>query len=116
MRAFAETIHCKSSAHCRQCRQLEQGRPWRGSLAKAFTLPPGAPDFACPYGKPWGHVPPPDPDVHRDRDAKKSRGLGDTVAKIIKKVSGGRVKPCGGCMKRQRFLNKLLPYPRVKRK
>ncbi len=39
-----------------------------------------------------------------------SRGLGDTVAKVIHKVSGGKIKPCGGCRKRQRRLNKLVPY------
>jgi len=38
---------------------------------------------------------------------KKSRGLGDTIAKISKAVG---IKPCGGCKKRQAKLNKLLPY------
>lgn len=42
--------------------------------------------------------------------AKPSRGLGDTVAKVIRKVTRGRVKPCTGCKKRQEKLNKLLPY------
>jgi len=41
---------------------------------------------------------------------KKSRGLGDTVAKAIHTVTGGLVKPCGGCKKRQEALNNLLPY------
>ena len=41
---------------------------------------------------------------------KPSRGVGDTVEKIIHKVSGGRVKSCGGCKKRRDALNKLLPY------
>ena len=41
---------------------------------------------------------------------KPSRGIGDTVEKIIHKVSGGRVKSCGGCKKRQDALNKLIPY------
>lgn len=40
----------------------------------------------------------------------KSKGLGDTVKKIINKVTGGRVKPCGGCKKRQEALNKLMTY------
>lgn len=39
-----------------------------------------------------------------------SRGLGDTVAKAIHAVTGGLVKPCGGCKKRQEKLNNLLPY------
>jgi len=41
---------------------------------------------------------------------RKSRGLGDTVAKTIHRVTFGRVKPCKGCKERQRKLNKLLPY------
>lgn len=41
---------------------------------------------------------------------RRSRGLGDTVAKVIHTVTGGLVKPCGGCKERQAKLNKLLPY------
>ncbi len=41
---------------------------------------------------------------------RESRGVGDTVEKIIHRVSGGRVKSCGGCKKRRDALNKLLPY------
>tara|TARA_R110000824_G_scaffold222128_2_gene409500 strand:+ start:146 stop:523 length:378 start_codon:yes stop_codon:yes gene_type:complete len=37
----------------------------------------------------------------------KSRGLGDTVAKMTKAVG---VKPCGKCKKRQAALNKMFPY------
>jgi len=40
----------------------------------------------------------------------KSRGLGDTIKRAIDKVTMGKVKPCGGCKKRQEALNKLLPY------
>ena len=43
----------------------------------------------------------------------KSKGLGDTVAKVIHKVSRGRIKPCGGCKKRQKKLNKLVPYGKI---
>ena len=41
---------------------------------------------------------------------KKSKGLGDTVSKIIKKVSGGKIKECDDCKKRKERLNKLFPY------
>ena len=37
-------------------------------------------------------------------------GLGDTVSKVIKKVSGGRVKECGGCATRKARLNRKVPY------
>lgn len=36
-----------------------------------------------------------------------SRGLGDTVAKLTRKLG---IRPCGGCKKRQALLNKLIPY------
>lgn len=38
---------------------------------------------------------------------KKSKGLGDTVAKVTKAVG---LKPCGACRKRQEKLNRLFPY------
>ena len=41
---------------------------------------------------------------------KPSIGVGDTVKKMIEKVSKGKIKPCGGCKKRQKMLNNLLPY------
>ena len=37
----------------------------------------------------------------------RSRGLGDTIAKMTKAVG---IKPCGGCKKRQEILNKAVPY------
>jgi len=41
---------------------------------------------------------------------KKSQGLGDTIKKMIDKATLGKVKPCGGCKKRQAALNKMMPY------
>ena len=43
---------------------------------------------------------------------KMNKGLGDTVSNAIKKVSGGRVKECGGCSKRRDWLNDKVPYRR----
>lgn len=37
----------------------------------------------------------------------KSRGVGDTIAKVTRAVG---IKPCGGCKKRQKWLNEALPY------
>lgn len=37
----------------------------------------------------------------------KSKGLGDTIAKITSSVG---IKPCGGCKKRQEALNQAFPY------
>ena len=35
------------------------------------------------------------------------KGLGDTLAKLTKKVG---IKPCGGCRERQKKLNEMFPY------
>ena len=40
----------------------------------------------------------------------QSKGLGDTVSNVIKKVSGGRIKECGGCAKRRDWLNEKISY------
>ena len=37
-----------------------------------------------------------------------ARGLGDTLARVIKRTTG--VKPCSGCNDRKRKLNKWFPY------
>ena len=42
----------------------------------------------------------------------KSKGLGDVVAKGLKKIG---FKPCGGCKKRQAKLNRIFPFSRKKR-
>lgn len=48
--------------------------------------------------------------VRRTKGGKRSRGFGDTVEKAINKVTGGKVKSCGGCKKRRDALNKAFPY------
>ncbi len=49
-----------------------------------------------------------DSDCYRAwRPPRKSRGLGDTIAKITSAVG---IKSCGKCKKRQATLNKLVPY------
>ena len=97
MKTFYQTFHCLSQTHCGACRaQTEEGRKWRESIAENFSVPQV--DFDCPQGKPWNYQP------------EKSRGLGDTMAKAIHKVSRGRIIPCNGCKKRQAMLNKRFPY------
>lgn len=43
---------------------------------------------------------------------EKSKGLGDTIAKIISITSLGTIKPTKdcGCAKRKQALNNLFPY------
>ena len=41
---------------------------------------------------------------------KQSKGLGDTVSKAIKKMTGGKIEECDSCKKRKEMLNKLFPY------
>lgn len=40
----------------------------------------------------------------------KSKGLGDSIAKLTKAVG---IKPCKSCEKRKNILNKLFPFKRV---
>ena len=46
------------------------------------------------------------PPVHHNC---KSRGLGDTVAKVLKKVGVNKTEGCG-CAERQEKLNNAFPY------
>jgi hypothetical protein len=39
-----------------------------------------------------------------------SKGLGDTIAKMIQTATLGTVKPCEPCKQRQATLNRLFPY------
>ena len=45
-----------------------------------------------------------------EKQFEKSTGFGDTVSKAIKTVSGGRIQECGGCTRRKKMLNRLIPY------
>lgn len=38
------------------------------------------------------------------------KGLGDTVSRVIKTVTRGKIKECGGCKKRKALLNRMIPY------
>lgn len=49
-----------------------------------------------------------------DTPKGESEGLGDSVEKLIHKVSGGKIKPCGGCEKRKKWLNEVMPYSKQK--
>jgi hypothetical protein len=50
-------------------------------------------------------------DVHKDCYKNRSRGLGDTIAKV---TSAMGIKPCGDCKERQKMFNELFPYRRKK--
>lgn len=43
-----------------------------------------------------------------------SRGVGDTVSKMIKIVSRDLIKECDGCIKRKESLNRAFPYKEVR--
>ncbi len=100
------------------CRACPHAEPWPGLPGKfrhcllrgefITTLTNDA-DAACPLSEPaWVAVP----------LTVKSRGLGDTIAKIAERTGLAKVakvfervtgKGCG-CGKRQEALNKLVPY------
>lgn len=83
MTPFATTL--KGSAKCRMMQRLyREGRLDAETLAAHGLTPEG------------GCGPPP-----------KSRGLGDTIAKVTTALG---IKPCGGCKKRQDKINQLVPY------
>tara|TARA_R100001530_G_C4203427_1_gene125414 strand:- start:45 stop:209 length:165 start_codon:yes stop_codon:yes gene_type:complete len=42
-----------------------------------------------------------------------NKGLGDTVSSVIRSVSGGKIKECGGCKKRKEMLNKNFSYEKI---
>lgn len=50
---------------------------------------------------------PNDNDIASLKNSDTSKGLGDTVKKITDKMG---IKQCGGCKKRQEWLNKYFPY------
>jgi len=84
--------HCQVSAQhfCLLCRDRDRGRAFRFGVLERQGIKSVEIDFECPKGKPW-----------------KSRGLGDTIAKLTSKVG---IKPCGGCAKRKAALNNIIPY------
>ena len=41
------------------------------------------------------------------------KGLGDTISSVIKTVSRGKIKECGGCKKRKQWLNENISYKKV---
>ena len=86
---------CEVSAQqfCDTCRRKEHGRSFREAILRIRGVDSVDVDFECPKGKPW-----------------RSRGLGDTVAKLTSKMG---IKPCGGCKKRQGKMNKLVPYKKA---
>jgi hypothetical protein len=45
-------------------------------------------------------------------DVAESSGIGDTLAKVIRAATAGKVKPCEGCDKRRKALNRMIPYRR----
>lgn len=85
---------CAGGKLCAICR-AEHGVIFRQGLLTRQIV--DAERFDCPSGLPWGWKPTP----------SKSRGLGDTIAKITTALG---ITPCGGCKGRQELLNKLVPY------
>lgn len=58
MKLLAESLECRSGLICGKCRDREGGRALRAGLGRTLEVPPGAPDYECPLGRPWGFVPP----------------------------------------------------------
>ena len=43
---------------------------------------------------------------------KIDSGLGDTLSRVIKTVTNGKINECNGCKSRKEFLNRVVPYNR----
>tara|TARA_R110000824_G_scaffold100551_1_gene239083 strand:+ start:738 stop:926 length:189 start_codon:yes stop_codon:yes gene_type:complete len=50
------------------------------------------------------------PKKKRFEPKNESKGFGDTVSKIIKKLTFGKAEECEPCKKRKEALNKKFPY------
>ena len=64
-------------------------------------------NYTPPGGKPYSEIEGIIRQTTENPLPEKSRGLGDTIAKMTSKLG---IKPCGGCKKRQEKLNKIVPY------
>ena len=38
------------------------------------------------------------------------KGFGDTISRVIKTVTRGKIEECGGCTSRRKTLNKIFTY------
>ena len=97
-RNFFSSRWCRSGGWCEKCRS-ESDPSTRQFIQITFGV--HSADFDCPHGKPWGYK--------HELPIKKSKGLGDTIAKITKAVG---IKPCKPCEERRKKLNTLFPYKR----
>ena len=87
------------------CRRYAHLTPLRPLYCQLCRNPRYATAFAEGWN-PGNRAPKPD-------RPKRSRGLGDTIAKATRRLG---FKPCGGCKKRQAWLNEKVPYRRKGRK
>ena len=88
---------------------LEDLPPHKQKLAQGLLGHPlDGPHSVNSYRRAWGLEPLEAlPNVPTIREA---RGLGDVVASVIKTVTFGYVRPCGGCTDRQEYLNRMVPF------
>lgn len=101
---------CPLMAHCTTCRDLEGGRAWRQSLATAFELPPGAPDFQCPHDRPWGYVPTAE-ELAAETKPKPLAGFESFCTACHDTKNCPNAKPCCGG---QLNINIVVPCPQGK--
>lgn len=52
------------------------------------------------------------PTAHQVHQVQQSRGLGDTVHRVIDTATFGLVPECNGCKRRRATLNRAFPYRR----
>lgn len=69
--SMTDILDCQRRTHCATCRDFDEGRPFRESIAK--RVPDLPVDFECPHGVKWGERP--------EQTKKPCGGCGDKKAK-----------------------------------
>lgn len=97
---FTESKSCKGGRHCRECRDEGMiGDGFRAAMANSFTIPAGK--FPCPYGKPFGFIPPkPSASIPSHPNAPKPPprnrlSPGNVVATVLHKMGYAQTPDCG---------------------
>jgi hypothetical protein len=101
--------HCAQGSDLFRCRDCRTDQEWRDLIRQDWEVPSDW-DEVCPWGIELEQLNNMSLVPIKAKRKRRSRGLGDTIAKLIHRLTLGLVKPCCACRQRQAFLNKLIPY------
>ena len=109
---LSDALACEKRSHCKRCRMLYKGRPFRESFRLIY--PDLVIDFPCPEGLPWDLTPwtksePAKPSIFQAIAALPD----DTEANVFLKHSAGQIKQLisenrgGSCQDKTAYRNRL---------